>query len=331
MGYFSFLRDINFLNFTVEWCTVIDANLTFEIKSKCKSSGGYIPNYRDVVRPRINGTLFDQSITFQDDEKAEHFGISRQIISTADLNWINKLWKPKWFGNRFGLCEFNGQSSPLLNEFERRQVINFLQNRTQFTFPLHHFNVVLNSSLSRQNPDHGTIIAIAECLRPNPMYAKIMNYFKEENGNQTLYPEYIEGSYKMGLIWCNNQIKSSISNVTRSSYFHTGTKFYDSKRLIDENGDLAEYNDTLYIFEVCQNDFYWMTDFQATQFRYPCCINHNLQLGLFIAIIGTIFENIFLTIFIAFSLFFVISFPALIGWIQGAHKRYKGRTTETEN
>ena len=30
-----------------------------------------------------------------------------------------------------------------------------------------------------------------------------------------------------------------------------------------------------------------------------------------------------LKLFIGLAFFFVISFPALIGWIQGAHKRYK--------
>ena len=62
MEYFSFLWSIDYLKYSHEQCFVLDRNSSQEIEEKCSSIGGYLPNYVDIIQPRLNGTLFDRLV-----------------------------------------------------------------------------------------------------------------------------------------------------------------------------------------------------------------------------------------------------------------------------
>ena len=174
---------------------------------------------------------------------------------------------------------------------------SFYLSENQLTFPLHHFTQVLlfkNGNFSRLKPESGVPHALALCQAPNLAYEKIKQNFTHSLQNEIFFKNYISLSdYKSATIWCNNQIQSSLTNLTdfarsqmiTESRFHTGSKYHSKNYLVDENGMYTEYNDTLYIFQICKNDIFWSTNFHGTKYRYLCCVNYAQRLGLFLTLI----------------------------------------------
>ena len=111
-----------------------------------------------------------------------------------------------------------------------------------------------------------------------------------------LQAEKIYQRYRPALVWCNGKIKSYFRNHSMSydpQYIHTGSKYYNSSHLVDEYGEYKPVKSSLYVFEKCKNDIYWMTDYNARVFQYPCCFNVKLYIACLILLVVTVLVAVF--------------------------------------
>ena len=216
-----------------------------------------------------------------------------QLVKSDELQLTRRLGFATY---NYGLCERNRKSNALANELILKEELYVKDD--QLTFPLYHLTQILtfkNETFSKRKPESGTQHAIALCKAPNLAYESIRRNFTHPLQNETFFRDHIYHSdYESALIWCNNQIQSSLKNLTHftksqmiseRTSFHTGSKYHSENYLIDENGKYTDYNDTLYIFQICKNDVFWTTNFHGTKYRYLCCVNYAQRLGWFLTLL----------------------------------------------
>ena len=83
-----------------------------------------------------------------------------------------------------------------------------------------------------------------------------------------------------------NANPSKIPQTANFTNFHTGAKYFNQTHIIDEFGRFNATSNAPAVFNDCANDVYWTTNYEATHFRYVCCLNRSKRLAVAVMVAG---------------------------------------------